>query len=67
MKNKKIYYVLVSLFLVSNIWLAEVNHSSRNISGTAKIELLSSTIHTTSLEVTVDDYLLIPTDKKNQI
>ena len=61
MKNKTIYYMLVPFLLISNIWLAESNYDSKNILGTAKINLLSSNIYETSLQVTVDDYLLVPT------
>ena len=66
MKNKRIYYILIPFLLISNIWLSEPNYDNKNIFGTTKIELLSSTINETSLEATVGDYLLIPTDENKK-
>ncbi len=64
MKSRKIYYILISLFMISNIYLSEANYDIHNISGTAEIELIYSDISKTSLKVKVDDYLLIPTENK---
>ena len=62
MKSKKIYYILISLFMISNIYLSEANYDIHNVSGTTEIKLISSNISKTSLKVEVEDYLLIPTE-----
>ena len=59
MKNRyKYYLVLVSFF--SFIYLSEINYEMRNIRGSSNVSLVSSNIYETTLEISVDDFLLIP-------
>jgi len=57
-KNKFIYYLV--LFTV--IWCSEPNYTIKDLSGTAKIDLLYSNVYETSLVSKVTDYSLLPLD-----
>jgi hypothetical protein len=58
-------YYLILLLCVSFIWLAESNQI-RNISGSSSINLLSSDIYETNLEIRVDDYLLLSSNNSSE-
>ena len=61
MKNKYKYYIIL-LSVISFIWMSDVHYTVRDIQGSSNITLLSSDIYETSLEIIVDDYILLPTD-----
>ena len=44
------------------VWSSESNYSIKDLSGTAKVELLYSNIYETSLVSEVTDYTLLPLD-----
>ena len=61
MKNKYKYYIIL-LSVVSFIWMSDLDYTVRDIEGSSNITLLSSDIYETTLEITVDDFILLPTD-----
>ena len=63
MKIRYIYYVLPLLF--STIWLAEADYGVKNLKGTARVDLLSSDIYSTSLRIEVEDYMLLNLDNSS--
>ena len=62
MNNIYKYCPIVLFLLISNIWLAEADYNLKDLKGTSKIELISSSIYETSLETTVQEYMIVPLD-----
>ena len=63
MNMKLKYYIL--MLLMSTIWAAEADYNLKNLNGTANLNLVSSDINTTSMSLSVNDYLLLDVDKIN--
>ena len=53
------------MLLMSTIWAAEADYNLKNLNGTANLNLVSSDINTTSMSLSVNDYLLLDVDKIN--
>ena len=53
------------MLLMSTIWAAEADYNLKSLNGTANLNLVSSDINTTSMSLSVNDYLLLDVDKIN--
>ena len=59
MKKERLYYIFITLML-SCIWSSEPDGKSINLKGNTEINLLSSNIYQTELEVIIEDHAIIP-------